>query len=254
MLRVLHLTDPHLFADRQGALRGAVTFASLRAVLADYDNGDWNADLAVVTGDLIQDDTDEAYAHFRTLLGALGIPVYCLPGNHDVRKLMQATLSQVPFYYCASYERDNWLIACIDSCVTGTAGGSVPAQELDRLDKLIHPASSDHVMVCLQHPPVAMGRKWLDSVGLDNGAEFLERIGRSGKVRLAIFGHVHQDYDADHGGIRVIATPSTCRQFAPLSDEFAVDDNPPAYRRISLDTDGAFTEELVWVDAARNPG
>ena len=103
-------------------------------------------------------------------------------------------------------------------------------------------------MICLHHPPVPMGSTWLDTVGLDNGAEFLERITASGRFRIAIFGHVHQQYDAEHAGIRIIATPSTCRQFAEGSDEFALDDKPPAYRRINLHADGSFEHELIWLD------
>ena len=213
-----------------------------------YRDSDWRADLVVVTGDLIQDDSPGAYDHFRQLLGMLQLPVYCVPGNHDVRKLMRAATAAAPFYYCASLLADNGLIIGIDSCVTGQAGGHLEEAELARLENEIAISSAANVMVCLHHPPVLMGSKWLDTVGLDNGDEFLEQIAASGKVRLAIFGHVHQPYDADHGGVRIIGTPSTCRQFAQGSDDFAVDDNPPAYRRISLHVDGSFEHELIWLD------
>lgn len=246
-MRVLHLTDPHLFADTGGDLRGTATYSSLSSVLDHYCDNNWRADLIVVTGDLIQDDSPGAYEHFCQLLATLQIPVYCVPGNHDVRALMREALAEPPFHYCSSVEAGDWLITGIDSCVTGRAGGHLDNMELTRLDSEIARSSASNVMVCLHHPPVPMGSKWLDTVGLDNGAEFLERISVSGKVRLAIFGHVHQPYDADHGGVRIIATPSTCRQFAQGSDEFAVDDNPPAYRRISLHADGNFEHELVWL-------
>jgi Icc protein len=250
LLRVLHLTDPHLFADPDGKLRGTVTYASLSAVLAHYGAGNWRADLVMATGDLIQDDSAAAYAHFRTLLGGLGLPVYCVPGNHDVRALMQAALNEPPFYYCDTVEQDDWLIAGIDSCVAGQAGGSVSDAELARLDDAIAASDAGNVMVCLHHPPIAVGSKWLDTVGLGNGDAVLARFARSGKVRLAIFGHVHQDYEADHVGIRVIATPSTCSQFAVLSDEFAIDNRPPAYRRIELQAGGKHSNELIWVTDA----
>lgn len=248
MIKVLHLTDPHLFADPAGELRGTKTVESLSAVLAHYQASDWQADAAVVTGDLIQDDSREAYVHFREQLAALGMPVYCLPGNHDVRRLMRDALSAEPFRYCESLLTDNWLIVNIDSCVTGNAGGRVSAGELERLDAETKAADADNVMICLHHPPVPMNSTWLDSVGMDNGEEFLQRACASGKVRLVVFGHVHQDYDQLHNGIRVIGTPSTCRQFEKGSAEFAVDDNPPAYRRISLYTDGRYDHELVWVN------
>ena len=247
MLRVLHLTDPHLFADPQGALRGTVTSASLESVLAHYAASGWPADIAVVTGDIIQDGGNGAYDRFRQLLSPLGLPVYCLPGNHDIGAEMRAALGEAPFYYCDSLQRDNWLIVCLDSCLQGHAGGAVAADEFKRLRELVAATAAEHVMVCLHHPPVPMGSKWLDSVGLKNAGEFLQEVSASGKVRAAIFGHVHQHYDADHGGLRVLATPSTCRQFAPGSEKFAVDDNPPAYRRITLSADGGFDTEVVWV-------
>jgi len=93
-----------------------------------------------------------------------------------------------------------------------------------------------------------MGSKWLDTVGLRNGDEFLERLRMLGRVRALAFGHVHQDYDDVYEGIRILATPSTCAQFKPGSDEFAVDDKPPAYRRLTLSADGSVDSELLWVD------
>ncbi len=228
-------------------MRGTVTYDSLSAVLAHYQDSDWRADIAVVTGDLIQDDSAGAYQRFRALLGELGIPVHCVPGNHDTRALMRAALQAPPFYYCQSAELKDWLIIGIDSCVSEHAGGSVSAAELDRLDQAIHATAARNVMVCLHHPPIAVGSKWLDSVGLDNGDEFLQRLTASGKVRLVVFGHVHQNYVADHSDIRIIATPSTCSQFTVGSDDFSIDDNPPAYRRIQLHKDGTHHSELIWV-------
>jgi Icc protein len=76
----------------------------------------------------------------------------------------------------------------------------------------------------------------------------LERLRTLRRVRALTFGHVHQEYDDDYEGIRILATPSTCRQFAPGSDEFAVDDRPPAYRRFELGPNGDLKTEVVWVD------
>jgi Icc protein len=247
LINVLHLTDPHLFADKSGELRGTATYASLCSALEHYRDSDWRADIVLVTGDLIQDDSAEAYGHFTDLLGELELPVYCLPGNHDVRGLMQEALAMAPFHYCEIFESGNWGIVSLDSCVTGQAGGHVGADELDRMDREIDAMEAAHVMVCLHHPPVLMESRWLDSVGLDNREELLQRVAVSGKVRLVVFGHVHQPYDAEHDGIHIIGTPSTCRQFKQRSILFAVDDNPPAYRRIRLGDDGSCNNELVWL-------
>jgi Icc protein len=217
-------------------------------VLDHYNAGDWRAQRVLVTGDLIQDDTPEAYDRFRELMLPLNLRVHCVPGNHDIRNLMRQVCCRPPFSYCAWEEIGNWLIIGIDSCVSDDAGGCVTADELERLSEIVISSPAKHVMVSLHHPPVPMGSKWLDTVGLKNGDEVLERLSSLKRVRIAAFGHVHQEYDQEHLGIRVIATPSTCRQFARGSDEFAVDDNPPAYRRIELQKDGSLDTELIWVN------
>ena len=225
-----------------------VTADSLQRVLDHYIASDWRAQRVLVTGDLIQDDSEMAYARFREFLLPLKLRIHCVPGNHDVRDLMQPVCGRPPFSYCAYEEIGDWLLVGVDSCVRGEAGGAVSAEELDRLSDIVVRSPAKHVLVFLHHPPVPMGSKWLDSVGMKNGDELLERLRKLHRVRALTFGHVHQSYDQDLEGIRILATPSTCRQFKPASDSFAVDDNPPAYRRIALRPDGSVDTELVWVD------
>jgi len=246
-VRVLHITDPHLFADAASSLRGAVTYSTLTQVLAAIQADAWQADLVAMTGDLIQDDSREAYDRFCELMQPLGLPVYCVPGNHDVRELMRAAVSQPPFHYCDSLLTGNWLITGIDSCIDDAAGGRINDDEMARLEKILESTAAEHVLICLHHPPLPVGCQWLDQVGLQNGEEFLSLIAQTGKVRAAIFGHVHQAFFAERESIEIIGTPATCRQFKPASDEFALDDNPPAYRKIELHADGHLSKELVWL-------
>lgn len=241
-----------MFADPEGRLRGTATLRSFAAVLEHAAGSGWGADLIALTGDLIQDDSREAYAHFPALLRPFGVPVLCLPGNHDVRSLMRDALSAPPFHYCGTFEFGDWLIVGIDSCLDDSAGGHVSDAELDRLESLVTNHTGSHVLVCLHHPPIPVGSRWLDSVGLANGRQVLEFLGRLGKVRAALFGHVHQNVEEQHESVRLIATPSTCRQFKPRSDLFDVDDQPPAYRKILLHFDGRLESELVWLDSAAN--
>lgn len=196
----------------------------------------------------MQDDGPRAYDHFPGLLEKFGLPVLCIPGNHDDRDAMQEKLSQAPFLYCGTLRAGNWEIVGIDSCLDGQAGGRIAEAELDRLSGLLEKGGADHVCVCLHHPPVAVHSRWLDSVGLENRDAFLERLEAAGNVRLVLFGHVHQAIDVRAGQIPIVGTPSTCRQFMPRADRFAVDDNPPAYRRVELNDDGTARSDLVWID------
>lgn len=236
-----------MFAEADGELRGRVTYDTLLGVLEHFRNSHWTADHVQVTGDLVQDDSPGAYQRFREALASVGLPVHCVPGNHDVRHIMRAALADEPFHYCGTLEARNWLIAGLDSCIEGRAAGHIEDHEFDRLEQLLATTLAPHVMLCVHHPPLPVGSRWLDELILRNGAEFLERITASRKVKLVVSGHVHQAFDRNYGPVRIVATPSTCRQFAVGSDSFAVDDNPPAYRRLELHPDGHVESELVWI-------
>jgi len=248
-VRILQLTDPHLFADAAGTLRGQNTLDSLAAVVRHVSRQDWSADIIAATGDLSHDEPEGAYHLFRSAVEPLGLPVLCLPGNHDVRIAMRAVLASPPFHYCAAIRNQDWLLVGIDSCAEGKASGHVTDAELERLADLLAADGHGHAAVFLHHPPVQMGSRWLDTVGLENADEFLDVVCAARTVRTVVFGHVHQQFDRMVRGIRIIGTPSTCAQFLPGSDEFAMDDKPPAYRRIDLHHDGSVNTELVWLGA-----
>ncbi len=78
--------------------------------------------------------------------------------------------------------------------------------------------------------------------------EFLELLDAHPQVRAISWGHVHQSLDTRRRGVRLLATPSTCVQFLPLSDQFALDRRPPAYRRLTLHADGTLDTEVVWLE------
>jgi Icc protein len=95
-----------------------------------------------------------------------------------------------------------------------------------------------------------MDSRWLDTVALTNAQEFFEVIDRHDCVRALLWGHVHQAFDGERNGVRMMGTPSTCAQFRPHSATFAIDAMmPPAYRRIALQADGGVETEVVWVEA-----
>jgi 3',5'-cyclic-AMP phosphodiesterase len=246
-VRLTHFTDPHLYGDENESLRGVATLPALTAALAHARARDWPPDALLVTGDLVQDDP-AGYPHFRRVFGALGLPVLCLPGNHDEPQAMQRELAGEPFVLGGFVDLGRWRIVLLDSCLPGSASGALSAPALAGLEEALASAGKRHCMVCLHHHPVPMASRWLDRVGLENAAEFLRVIDGHRNVRAIVWGHVHQNYDALRQGVRLLATPSTCAQFLPNADEFAVDRRPPAYRTLELRADGSLLTEVVWVE------
>jgi Icc protein len=247
VLRLTHFTDPHLYGSETESLRGIATLPALTATLAHAQARDWPPAAVLVTGDIVQDDP-AGYAHFRRMFGGLGLPVLCLPGNHDEPEAMRRELGRAPFVVGGHVDLGLWRIILLDSCIPGSASGRLSVRSLTALEGALATAGSRHCLVSLHHHPVGMESRWLDRVGLENAAEFLQTIDRHRNVRAIVWGHVHQSYDGLRNGVRLLATPSTCAQFLPRADEFAVDRQPPGYRTLELRADGSLLTEVVWVE------
>jgi Icc protein len=73
-MQILQITDPHLYGNASGNLRGVETDSSLRNVLdaALAETAEYAAIL--VTGDLVQDDPS-GYLRFKSILGDQKVPV-----------------------------------------------------------------------------------------------------------------------------------------------------------------------------------
>jgi len=246
-LRLVQITDTHLFGEEDGELRGVATLPALRAVLDAAAANIAAADAVLVTGDVVQDDP-RGYAHLHAAMRRLKKPVLCIPGNHDDVPQMRASLRGGPFQVGGWLDISDWRLVMLDSVVPNRAGGRLSDAELEFLDRTLTAAGRRHVLVALHHHPVAMSSHWLDQVGLENHAAFFDVIERHPNVRTVVWGHVHQHYDAMRGSVRLLSTPSTCAQFKPGTEQFAVDSRPPGYRILELGVDGAVRTEVVWLE------
>jgi len=246
-MKILQVTDPHLYGSASAQLRGVETDLTLRIVLDDAFARVPDFAAVLVTGDLVQDDP-AGYLRFRSIFGNSPKPVLCIPGNHDEPDAMRRALAMAPFQICGTYAVAGWQLVMLDSYDPGHVGGRLAQGELERLDRALS-QSSEHAMVCLHHHPVDMGSRWLDSVGLANPDDFWRVIDAHAHVRAVAWGHVHQAYHGRRGRVHLYATPSTGAQFLPNSDRYAVDSRPPAYRSFVLHADGRLESAVHWVEA-----
>jgi Icc protein len=247
-LRLLQFSDPHLFGSADGALRGVATLPALKATIAHAERYFRAPDALLLTGDLVQDDAG-GYAQLRATFESSRVPVYCLPGNHDVPQAMNAALSGAPFQVGGQFIAAGWLVVMLDTWQANSAGGRLGKRQLADLEALLAHHPDLHVLLCLHHHPIAMESRWLDKVGLEDSAEFLALIAKFPRVRGVLWGHVHQSLDRFLNGVRFMASPATCAQFLPRSADFALDRRPPGYRVLELLEDGTIATEVVWVES-----
>ncbi len=238
-LKVLQFTDTHLFAKPTGALCGMNTADSLSAVLDFAKKDDWPPDLILATGDLSQDETEASYHRFMDFFEPLDVPVFCLPGNHDLPARMSSLLSRNNVHSTRQVLTSDWQILMLNSVVIGQHGGHLKQDELNYLDQCLAVHDDMHTLVCLHHNVLPAQTKWLDTMTLKNAAEFFDVLDQHSNVRGVLTGHIHQDFNGKQGDIPVFASPSTCIQFLSGSPKFALDDQQPGYRWLELKANGA---------------
>jgi len=238
-LRVVQVSDCHLFSSTEGKLLGLNTQFSLDRVLELVQAEQPRMDIILATGDLSQDASQEAYARLDDALNAFGVPTYWIEGNHDKPAPMMEVLRQRrdKMGPCV-IELGVWTIVMLDSTIPGEVPGELYDDDIAFLDRSLKNAAGEHIMVCLHHHPIPMGCKWLDTQVVASADRFFEVIDRYDRVRTVIWGHVHQEYSGERNGVKLFAVPSTCVQFKPFSDDFAVDKIPPGYRWFDLYPDG----------------
>ena len=246
--RLIQFSDTHLSGEMDARIRGVASLPALQAAMADAQRHYSRADGVLLTGDLVQDDP-RGYQWIRQQFGESKVPVLCLAGNHDLPDHMRAALRGKPFQVGGEAKFGSWLVVMLDTWIPNSAGGRIGEQQLTRLRSVLSTNPNQHVLICLHHHPIAMRSEWLDQVGLDDADQFLQIVREHSNVRGVLWGHVHQSLDSFMQGVGFMSTPSTCAQFVPGSEDFAIDDRPPGYRVLELMPDGAIATEVVWLES-----
>ena len=240
VFRIVQITDPHLFQDTNGELLGINTQASFSQVLSEIQQQQYDYDLVLATGDLVQDNSDEGYLRFRQEVKALNNKmVFWIPGNHDFQPKMFEILKEDS----VSAKKhillgDKWQILLLDSQVQGVPHGQLEAEELDWLKLKLQEYPERYSLVVLHHHLLSTGSAWLDQHNLRNANELAEVLAPFKNVKALLYGHIHQQVDSEWLGYQVMATPSTCIQFKADSNTFALDVAQPGWREIDLHADG----------------
>jgi Icc protein len=233
-LRILQISDTHLYGDTSRRLAGMDTDESLREVLQLAKDTLFPVDLILATGDLVHDSSPEGYQRLRNLFKTLNTPVYFLPGNHDNIEIMAPNLQASSVSMPAAADHGPWLIVMLNSSLRDAERGHLAQTELEKLDESLSKHPDKHIMICLHHQPVPSGSAWLDKMALDNPQAFFSVIDRYSNVRCVLWGHIHQTFESERNGVLLRSTPSTCIQFSPNNDKFQIDPLPPGFRWLNL--------------------
>ena len=135
-VRILQITDTHLFAEKHETLLGINTWVSYQAVLDAIHASQRECDLIVATGDLAQDHSAAAYQHFAEGIASFTAPCVWLPGNHDFQPAMYSTLQESGISPAKRVLLgDHWQVLLMDSQVFGVPHGELSDFQLEWLEQ-----------------------------------------------------------------------------------------------------------------------
>jgi Icc protein len=251
---ILQLTDTHLHASKDSRMRGVRTYDTFCEVIeVAMTHPEFSPDIIVVTGDIVQDESTAGYERFRAALETFALPVLCIPGNHDDPVIMAELLSKQPFQLGGEWRLPRWSLVLLSTFLVGEDAGGLGPQRLAGLDRSLRDHADQNVLIFMHHHAIPMGSRWLDGVALRDANEFLQLVDRHRNVRGIVYGHVHQESDRERNGVRHLSSPSTCAQFLPGSEYFALDNRPPGCRWFRLYDDGSFDSEVQWATPTQEP-
>ncbi len=245
-IRLIQITDTHIARDPGPTdFEGVDTAATLATVLAAVDALPETPDCMVLTGDLVDIPSPEAYGRLRALLRQRHYPVVCLPGNHDDPAMMGGLLNAGALSTSRVMDFGSWRVLMLNDWVAGNDGGRFSPPELDFLRRELTAAGTTPVLICLHHQPVPIGSPWMDAMGLEQADELFAVTDSFNIVRGMVWGHIHQEFGAERRGIPLLGTPSTCVQFRPGAGEYLVDELAPGFRAFELLPGGKLISRVV---------
>jgi Icc protein len=216
---IAQITDLHIMKPGKRAYNRVDTLPMLEEAVAHLRRLDPQPDVVILTGDLVDEGSDEEYARLKAALAPLTQPLYVIPGNHDARATLLDAFGGDGYLPTdggfLQYVVDKYPVRLvgIDTITPGKVGGAMDAARCDWLDRTLSAAPETPTLVMMHHPPFALGIAHLDRYAMEGSAAFGAVIRRHRQVQRIVCGHAHQTMAVQWNCTTVSVCPSTAHQF-----------------------------------------
>ncbi len=191
-MRIIHLSDLHFGTETPALVQ------SLSNHMRETP-----ADLLIVSGDLTQIASNREFAQARDFLNNCGLPVFCVPGNHDIPRYDFWERMSDPYRRYRRYISPDLepVLETPQACIAGIntarrilphwnwAHGAVSAAQLTKLRKTYEDTQA-LVRICVMHHPAHKIADGNFKTIVYGGVRALAELGAM-KVDLVLTGHVH---------------------------------------------------------------
>ena len=205
--RLAQISDTHVRADDGG--KAAAQLKRAIAQAKDYD-----ADIILLTGDLVNDEREDEYAVLAEAIADPPAPLYVMTGNHDDRGLMRRMLPQhtyLPREGAMHFTIENYpvRVVALDDLVAGETYGLLRRSGAEWLESALSVERGKPTIVALHHPPFPTHDMLFDKIGLLDGELLAGVISRHPHVLRVICGHHHRVAVGQIAHAPVVVAPST---------------------------------------------
>src|SRR5476649_1574002 len=214
-MKIIHLTDCHLFSTTNMTLHGHPTYRHLENVV-DYilKRDKFAGDAVLITGDISQDGFLASYQLALRQLERLELPIFYIAGNHDdpdhLAFIFNGSAAVNPIDRLCM---DKWRFIAVNTVQAGKDGGWLSAPERNRLEQQLLDYKNVNIALVMHHHPVPVGIPLVDECRLLNGSEIIELCQSRSNIRSLICGHAHTQYSERQNRCLISVGPATCFQW-----------------------------------------
>lgn len=244
-MKLLQLSDLHLFADQSKTLRGSDPYANLVRVLQVINQQHTDADGLLLSGDLSQDESLASYQLLNDMLAELPLPIYYIAGNHDQPHYMQQGFTAANIQHQKQIIVDDWQLILLNTRVDGKVSGYLNEHELAFLQQCLQQQPKRSALIAIHHHCLAVDGH-MDRYILENADDLFSLICDYPQVRLIVHGHVHQVFEKTINTVTVMSAPATCYQITPKQANCVVEHTQPGFRLLQLSNAGQWHSKLVY--------
>jgi Icc protein len=255
MTKIIWMTDLHFQA--QGTVFGLNPRARLAAAIDHANTHHPDASLTIISGDLVNDESNTNYPALATYLAQSTAPIHPMMGNNDDRVTLRAHLplpaDTMPDFIQYALDTPNGTLICLDTHKIGAHEGELCGTRLDWLDQTLRQTATKPAYIFMHHPPLALAMPNIDEIMLEDADTFLDLISQHTHVKHLFMGHVHRPTTGTIRGIP-FATLGAISFQAPAPrpawtwENFTPPAEPPQYGILTLTSGNALLQYTQFCD------
>ena len=187
-------------------------------------------DILLLTGDIADDGSTEAYQRVAQSVSVLGVPVLATAGNHDEPAGVAAIFGAVDETLIGG-----WRVVLVDTTIPKTEWGQL---DVPALLQRLGPDDGSPTVLAVHHPPISTStHPWMR---LEGATELVAALAERSDVRVVVSGHLHEAFNAVLGGVSYIGCSSSFYSLKHRNNDFILDRGHVGALVLSLASDGTF--------------